>query len=102
MAEYIEREAAIAVIHKWLADIFGIDEVECTVLNKRLNAIPAADVVPVVHGRWEWNDNNGYYYCDKCGSISPREDQDGEYCDCPNYCPNCGASMREPPKEETE
>ena len=46
--EYIEREAAIAVIHKWLSDIFGIDEVECTVLNKRLNAIPAADVVPVV------------------------------------------------------
>ena len=47
MAEYIEREAAIAVIHKWLKDIFGIDEVECTVLNKRLNAIPAADVRPV-------------------------------------------------------
>ena len=51
MAEYIEREAAIAVIHKWLSDIFGIDEVECTVLNKRLNAIPAADVVPVVRCR---------------------------------------------------
>ena len=54
---------------------------------------PAADVRENKRGRWEWNDNNGYYYCGKCGSISPMENQDGEYCDCPPYCPNCGAQM---------
>lgn len=54
---------------------------------------PAADVAPVRHGRWEWNDDNGFYYCSECGCVSPRENQDGEYCDCPNYCPNCGARM---------
>lgn len=54
---------------------------------------PTIDAVPVVHGKWEWNANNGYYYCSNCKTVSPREDQDGEYCDCPNYCPNCGAKM---------
>lgn len=50
-------------------------------------------------GEWKWNDDNGYYYCSECGAVSPREDQDGEYIDCPRYCPNCGADMR---KEEND
>ena len=54
---------------------------------------PAADVVPVVRGEWIWNDDNGYYYCEKCGAVSPRKDQNGEYMDCPNFCANCGAKM---------
>jgi hypothetical protein len=56
---------------------------------------PAADVRPVVKAKWEWNNNNGYYYCGNCKAISPREDQYGEYIDCPNFCPNCGAAMEE-------
>ena len=51
-------------------------------------------------GRWEWNDDNGYYYCSECGAVSPREDQDGEYIDCPHYCHNCGAEMREEEDDE--
>ena len=89
MPEYIEREAVLErlkqecspVVFAYLADL--------------VNAIPAADVRPVVRGKWEWNDNNGYYYCGNCKAVSPREDQDGEYIDCPNVCPNCGADMRE-------
>ena len=46
-------------------------------------------------GRWECNDDNGHNYCSECGAASPREDQDGEYIDCPHYCHNCGAEMRE-------
>lgn len=46
-------------------------------------------------GKWYWNHNNGYYYCSECDAISPREDQDGNYMDCPNFCPNCGARMEE-------
>lgn len=63
------------------------------VLNEVLNR-PAADVVPVVHGRWSESKehfylNNGCkewinFYCSEC--------------DAPNnsptdYCPNCGAKM---------
>lgn len=51
------------------------------------------DVQKVVHGKWEWNDHNGYYYCSECNAASPREDQEGEYCDTPMYCHRCGAKM---------
>ena len=87
--EYIDREA---VLSKFLE--YGIGWGAAKVKGV-INSIPAADVRPVVRGKWEWNKNNGFYYCSECGSISPREDQDGEYCDCPNFCPNCGADMRE-------
>ena len=46
------------------------------------------------HGKWEWDHHNGYSYCSCCNSVSPHEDQYGEYCDEPNFCPNCGADMR--------
>lgn len=58
-----------------------------------LTESPTIDAVPVLQGMWEWNTNNGFYYCSNCKTVSPREDQDGEYCDCPNYCHNCGAKM---------
>ena len=62
--------------------------------RKIMETFPAADVRPVVKAKWEWNDNNGYYYCGKCEAVSPRENQNGEYIDCPNFCHNCGADMR--------
>ena len=91
MADYIEREAARQCIHKWLADIFGIDEPELTVLDKRLNAIPAADVVPVMHGRWiDYQYKGGrrptvIRYCSICGHNNNNRKT--------NFCPNCGAIM---------
>lgn len=56
-----------------------------------IDQIPAADVVEVRHGRWEWYDltisfryiNRGYR-CSVCGH---KEDDE------PNYCPHCGAKM---------
>lgn len=55
---------------------------------------PAADVAPVVHGKWENVPANGVYdaICTNCGfhlgiRFYPSE-----------YCPNCGAKMD---KEDT-
>lgn len=45
------------------------------------------------YGKWLWNNHNGFSYCSCCDAVSPHEDQYGEYCDRPNYCPNCGAKM---------
>ncbi len=51
---------------------------------------PAADVVPVVHGRWEEADDGDGVVCSLCGT---------DFCtiihDTDNflYCPNCGAKM---------
>lgn len=59
---------------------------------RRLLSIPAADVAPVRHGRWE--KQSGLYSCSECGMTCPYDVQADviEYWAC-NYCPNCGAEM---------
>lgn len=57
--------------------------------------LPAEDVRPVVRGCWVFNEEDGRCYCSECGGVSPMDDQNGDECDCPNYCHNCGADMRE-------
>lgn len=61
-----------------------------------LNELPAADVAPVVHGRW---DNSGRYTfpsgstavrCINCGcALTESEYRLNNW----NYCPVCGAKM---------
>ena len=78
MAEYIEREAAIEAIMSeppdahyphWYAD--------------KIKSIPAADVSPVRHGRWEWckdYDGDSILVCSECGRVCHEED--APYCYC--------------------
>lgn len=84
MAEYIDREAAIAAIMSeppdahyphWYAD--------------KIKAIPAADVAPVRHGRW--GVDGVYVICSVCKrfTLSPIIKQIPTF----KYCPNCGAKM---------
>lgn len=55
------------------------------------------DVKPVVHGRWEIR-SNPYrvfaheYACSVCGGYKHKLSYEHENM---NYCPNCGADMRE-------
>lgn len=83
MAEYIEREAAIESLPvAWDSAIYA------------LRNVPAADVAPVVHGRWIGaplcgNDN---CRCSVCGSWhNIHANLHGEIMQ--KYCPNCGAKM---------
>ena len=87
MAEYISREAALEAAKKSHL-YFDIKPI--------INSIPAADVRPVVRGKWKPRDltwGRSYYYCSACE----------ETVDMPTamgipmfrYCPNCGADMRE-------
>ena len=46
------------------------------------------------HGRWIWNDLTGYTECSVCGEMTDISPVTGEEC-LTNYCPNCGADMRE-------
>ena len=96
MAEYIDREAIMKFpIRKDHYDrkngnehfINGIE----SVLEYAEN-LPAADVAPVRHGRWE--KQSGIYSCSECGMTCPYDVQADviEYWAC-NYCPNCGAKM---------
>ena len=88
MAEYIERETAVRAVMaaKWVDGYDGAMAMEIV-------ASPAAaDVAPVVHGRWsdagfgELPKHAPYgWACSVCGGIS----FNNEYI----YCPNCGAKM---------
>lgn len=65
--------------------------------REALKSIPAADVRPVVRGRWELTMmDDGYgeyqlYKCNKCGGLTAQRR---------NFCPNCGADMREADNEK--
>ena len=65
-----------------------------------VKSIPSADVVERKKSKWEWSSAYGYYFCPECHSISPMEDQDGNCIDCPNFCHDCGADMRNSLGEE--
>ncbi len=82
MAEYIEREAAIkAAKHAWAK---GLEP------SQYIEALPAADVAPVVPGRWE-HLGGDEWCCPVCGFVITTE---GSW-DKPTkkYCEDCGAKM---------
>ena len=91
MDEYIEREAAIRVVN-------GQSSLTMTrsSLIDSISKLPAADVVPVVHGRWD--DSGRYTFtggstavrCTNCGcALTVSEYHLNNW----NYCPVCGAKM---------
>lgn len=85
MAEYIERIDAIKAVNKQNA--FTMTRVA---LIDSLNSIPAADVAPVVHGRWKW-DTQDIYSCTNCNEKVHVKEVMG--IPAWKYCPNCGAKM---------
>lgn len=91
MAEYIEREVAIDAI----TDIAGKAPTRSAYeivwkIARVLKKIPAADVAPVVHGRWE----NGDPICPVCEKNKFKDLDADIWSDWkPDYCPNCGARM---------
>ena len=54
--------------------------------------MPAADVAPVRHGRWEEASDGDGIVCPFCRTDFCTIIYDTEYF---NYCPNCGAKMDE-------
>lgn len=54
---------------------------------EHLSDVPLADVVEVVHGKWEY-DHWCEFKCSICGHQSQSEPRGKE-----NFCPNCGAKM---------
>lgn len=83
--EYIEREAALSAQNK------SMNLSEC---RKRLERIPAADVKPVVRGKWiAVASARGGHECSECYEYAPSFQNGVEH--TTNYCPNCGAMMEE-------
>jgi hypothetical protein len=82
MAEYIDREEYCEK-HCRCSNEY-CDKESCPIWKA-----PAADVEPVVYGRWNADET-----CSVCGEKST-EGLDATKWDywLPNYCPNCGAKM---------
>lgn len=95
MAEYIKRSAVFEQFDNADADVCETDDFGgvdygfgMKNIKELINAIPAADVAPVVHGVWvcvNKIDPISGYRCSKCRrrvgfDLTP-------------YCPNCGAKM---------
>ena len=98
MAEYIEREAAIAYIRdraeerqrafdEFGAESNGIYADAYNDLAEDFYKIPSADVAPVRHGRWDDSYDGITPYCTVCGCSHRLMVR------TPRYCPNCGAKM---------
>lgn len=95
MGDYISREAAIRIASGY-----------CHPANiaEELSKLPAADVRPVVRGKWYWDNNGmdwgiGAWLCSVCKAMSPMwwncDKGSPMYKSGHNFCPNCGADMRE-------
>lgn len=94
--EYIEREDAVAVIEEKQKElcpvgrygrgyVYGSDREKYDNWDEIIDALenlPAADVVPVVHGLWVKGTPNPY--CSEC-FVECRDET--------TFCPNCGAKM---------
>lgn len=95
MAEYIEREAAVKELDRKYGLLSGYHSqfyIGYQFAKKMMEQEPAADVAPVVHGRWNrpflsgTKRKNPFCYCTNCAyPVQPKRRT--------KYCPNCGAKM---------
>lgn len=93
MAGYIKREAAFDAITDFAGKAPTRSAYESVWKSARvLNRIPAADVAPVVHGRWEWLGPNRLVTDCMCGTCSVCKVR-SKYIVNTMLCPNCGARM---------
>ena len=111
MSDYIEREAAVELLSQpiTMSMCLSVEECHHKIAQQRIDRylvenIPAADVRPVRRGKWVPDYDYAEYDFDGCTPLQePRKLQDGWQCSLcggymsseTNFCPNCGADMRE-------
>jgi len=82
--EYIRRDVALRAVAKRYGACRSpaqnrlLDEI-----RNEIRRAPAADVAPVVHGRWIYHDD-GVITCSECGNAESSDSY---------YCRYCGAKM---------
>ena len=91
MGECIEREATIKRIKEvYCVGCNSYNGVRCRACGTgdaidMIEDAPAANVVPVVHGRWVFG-GDGCVICSECNEEESNNNHR-------NFCPNCGAKM---------
>lgn len=89
MDEYIKREDLLELYRMDDPVLNENGHVPLPVIRQNIMDIPAADVTPVRHGRWEIviGSNRKEYMVCTCCRVS--QELTGVF----TYCPNCGAKM---------
>ena len=92
MAEYIDKNATVGILEAMSRNA------DCECIKKRLekaakrvNTMPAADVAPVVHGRWAEEKTEGGFHIWRCSRCGRGMNDNPEGIDL--YCYHCGAKM---------
>ena len=102
MGECIEREATIKRIKEvYCVGCNSYNGVRCRACGTGdaidiIEDAPAADVAPVVHGRWirpHWKNNNYCCDCSECGGEAMHRDYQWNKNGVYPICPHCGAKM---------
>lgn len=90
MADYIDRQAAIALAKDIVVPTNKGEYRHRCIDPYDVYELQAADIEPVKHGHWEWQ-GDSFFKCDVCGkSTRMGFDFSGKYYPTP-YCPYCGA-----------
>lgn len=99
MPEYIERDAALALVRP---DAPEDEKAAVTIATAKklvrdiVRRTPAADVAPVVYGLWirpHWKNSNYCCDCSECGGEAMHRDYQWDKNGIYPICPNCGARM---------
>ena len=90
--EYIRRDDFIQHLGKCKkgAAVTNIVWAAIMAIERDVRDMPAADVAPVVHGKWIYEGNSQAWVCSRCGR---GVNADPEGIDL--YCYHCGAKMDE-------
>lgn len=91
MAKLIDADALIENIVETAKDLRTLST---KTIGEAIHKTPTVDAVPVRHGKWihKWSGCGSVWLeqrCSECGVTFEEEPIDY------NYCPNCGADMRE-------
>lgn len=92
MAKYIEKEVAVKIAEKYgltNGSVLGRHSGIADCIASEIATLPAADVVPVVHGEWEQTEAPFMNECEDCSVCGYRTVWGHRF----NYCPNCSAKM---------
>ena len=93
MSEYVNRGTAFDAITDLAGKASTRSAYEAVWKSARaLKKIPAADVAPVVHGRWVSVAGKRDRICSRCLHNEPYKNADDD-AEVFEFCPHCGAKM---------
>ena len=110
MSEYISRESVKDIVRSGISTDTEADK---EYVYGLIDSIPSADVRPNIHGHWiKINSGDEDFtesiVCDRCNhenshlDFNEHNEPIGKVFVTSNFCPKCGADMREPKGEKGE